>query len=461
MQITVQIKLLPTKEQAILINDTLGEYINTVNNVVSEYVSADKDLKYSSKNVVAGLPSALKAQVTQDAKSIFKKYTKNLKVNAKKEPAKQKEIKVPILKKPVAIWNNQNYSIKFGHISFPVWLNDKSTRIVVKAIITEYQENQFYEQPVKVRIEKKTKNITIEVINYIDDELIVGKYIIPTKEFSTRHWKSEKRISRIIENQFRFHVDTENIRRCPNVISPDSLISITYKVHWTSAIYANVLTIRQLTWLEKLAKRFWVNVKEEEYNLLYSSRKVVKNEYETKDKNGFYDTDIWWDVKKEIEPLIPAGYTIYGEIIWYTSSGKNIQAEYDYGCAHWSHKFMVYRITFTNPHWIVFELNTTEIRNFCERAWLVPVHLLYYWQAKDLYPEINLDEEWNVNFIKQLEKDFTGKNCFMCGNSVPEEWIVIRVEKNHYNFEAYKLKSFEFMEYESKNIDKNWDNMEG
>jgi len=36
--------------------------------------------------------------------------------------------------------------------------------------LTEYQENQFYEQPVKVRIEKKTKNITIEVINYIDDE---------------------------------------------------------------------------------------------------------------------------------------------------------------------------------------------------------------------------------------------------------------------------------------------------
>ena len=155
MQITVQIKLRATKEQAILINDTLGEYINTVNNVVSEYVSADKDLKYSSKNVVAGLPSALKAQVTQDAKSIFKKYTKNLKVNAKKEPAKQKEIKVPILKKPVAIWNNQNYSIKFGHISFPVWLNDKSTRIVVKAIITEYQENLITNKLGTLRITQK------------------------------------------------------------------------------------------------------------------------------------------------------------------------------------------------------------------------------------------------------------------------------------------------------------------
>lgn len=41
--------------------------------------------------------------------------------------------------------------------------------------LTEYQENEFYEQPVKVRIEKKTKVVTMEVTNYIDEK--TGKII--------------------------------------------------------------------------------------------------------------------------------------------------------------------------------------------------------------------------------------------------------------------------------------------
>ena len=36
--------------------------------------------------------------------------------------------------------------------------------------LTEYQENSFYEQPVKVKIEKVTKVVTVEVTNYIDEK---------------------------------------------------------------------------------------------------------------------------------------------------------------------------------------------------------------------------------------------------------------------------------------------------
>lgn len=296
--------------------------------------------------------------------------------------------------------------------------------------------------------------------DYIWDIKICNKYEIIKNIPTTRNWKTEKRISRIVDGQFRFHVDTENLRRCPNVVSPDDIISITYKVHWTSAIYANVLTKIKLSWKDMLAKKLGISIQEEKYDILCSSRKVIKNEYETKDKNGFYDTDIWWEVKQEIKDSIPVWYTIYGEILGYTGTGKNIQAEYDYGCAHWSHKFMVYRITFTNKDGLVFELNTQEIRDFCERYWLTPVHLFYYWRAKYIFPDINTEDNWNNKFIKRLEQEFNGKNCFMCNNDVPEEWIVVRIEKNQFNFEAYKLKSFEFMEYESKQIDKNWDNLE-
>jgi len=60
-----------------------------------------------------------------------------------------------------------------------------------------------------------------------------------------------------------------------------------------------------LSWKEKLAKMFGVNVNEEVYDVLYGSRNVIKNEYETKDKTGFYDTDIWGEVKQEIRDNIP------------------------------------------------------------------------------------------------------------------------------------------------------------
>jgi IS605 OrfB family transposase len=155
MQITTQIKLLPTPEQIILINSTMQEYINTVNNIVNAYVVGDKSTKHTSKTIIADLPSALKNQAIQDAKSIFKKYIKNLKTNEKKETDKQKIIKVPILKKPIAVWNNQNYAIKFGYITFPVWLNGKSTRILIEAIVTDRQENLLTNKLGTLRITKK------------------------------------------------------------------------------------------------------------------------------------------------------------------------------------------------------------------------------------------------------------------------------------------------------------------
>ena len=41
----------------------------------------------------------------------------------------------------------------------------------------------------------------------------------------------------------------------------------------------------------------------------------------------------------------------------------------------------------------------------------------------------------------------------MCTNKVPEEGVVLRIEKN--KFEAYKIKSVSFLERESSLLDKN------
>jgi len=156
LQITVKIKLEPAKEQAERLKTTSAAYICLVNQIVVNYVEADMNLKYTSKDVIANLPSAVKNQAIQDAKSVFAKYKKAVRTNGKLKPEDQKQIKVPVLKKPVAIWNNQNYSLKGNILSFPVIVDGKSKRIKVQAILTDYQRERLTGKLGSLRITQKS-----------------------------------------------------------------------------------------------------------------------------------------------------------------------------------------------------------------------------------------------------------------------------------------------------------------
>lgn len=156
MQITVKVKLEPTKEQSELMKATTTEYIKLVNQIVSDFVEADTKLKYTSKTVVAGLPSAVKNQAIQEEKSVFLKYKKNIRANTRLKTGNLKEVKVPVLKKPVAIWNNQNYSLKRNLLSFPILIDGKSKRVEVRAILTDYQQKRLTSKLGSLRISQKS-----------------------------------------------------------------------------------------------------------------------------------------------------------------------------------------------------------------------------------------------------------------------------------------------------------------
>lgn len=139
MQLIAKIKLIPTVEQSKLINSTLSEYVCVVNSLVDMMFMFDTCGKPTTKSVDGKLPSALKNQCILDAKSVFKTFRKrcfeDAKWNNQHLGNKPRETKLPILRKPVAIWNNQNFNVLEDSIRFPVW-NEKSTRITVKALIT-------------------------------------------------------------------------------------------------------------------------------------------------------------------------------------------------------------------------------------------------------------------------------------------------------------------------------------
>lgn len=295
----------------------------------------------------------------------------------------------------------------------------------------------------------------------IGGKLLVEKYQVVKKAGSQTKQGKKPKVSRLVEGQVHLHVDTENLRRNADKINPDDTISITYKTHGTSWWVSNILVKRKLSRSERLIKWLGFPVQEMEYDLVYGSRRVVKNSDmdDPKQKDHYFGYDLWEKIKDEIGEYIPKGYTLYGEMLGYDHNGGAIQGNFDYGCEVGEHKLEVYRITQTNPDGLVTELSYPEIAEFCQRTGLTPPHLFFYGRAGDWlvksgnYEGIDWDERnFSEKFVTELEFNYNEKDCFMCNNKVPEEGIVVRKE-SLFNCESYKLKSFRFLEGESKQLD--------
>lgn len=318
------------------------------------------------------------------------------------------------------------------------------------------------------------------------DEIIDGdksfwvcrKYIVRQQGGShpydrrSRYDKGLKKFDRIIENQFRFHYETEMLRKNPTIIKPNDIIQISTKIHGTSGISAYILCNKPLNWKEKIVKwltKYTFPV----YDHIYASRKVIKNQYiNPKVNNGYYGSDDFRVIAdKFLQPYMSKGLSLYYEIAGYTTDNKYIQKEFDYGCrpikggesyiegTHY--KIYIYRITYTNVDGVVQEFSARAVQNWCNKNGLRPVTELYYGYAKDLYPDLNTQEHWNENFLERLAND---KNFYMeerspdCVNNVPHEGVVIRIEDNVAH--AFKLKCFNFLNKEQKALDNGETNIE-
>jgi hypothetical protein len=300
--------------------------------------------------------------------------------------------------------------------------------------------------------------------NYIDEDEFCKKYIPPIK--TSRHgsnshdraWKKRtkhlKRFDRIREDQFAFHYDTKMFAEHFKEFSPEDEVTITVKVHGTSAIYANILCNRKLSVWEKIKKFFGFKVQESEYGNVYSSRGVIKNQYINPNVDSYYKVDVWGAVNDLISPYIEEGFTIYGEIVGYVpNSDKMIQKKHDYGCKPGNWKFMPYRITYTDEVGNKTEFEIHEVDEWTRNLVTENPHLadnimflniVYSGRLMDLYPDIDIAQHWHENVLARMKTD---KERFlmeedepMCKNKVPREGIVIR-KKNDEHARAWKLKT--------------------
>ena len=287
---------------------------------------------------------------------------------------------------------------------------------------------------------------------------ICHKYIPPVKQINVpgsgkNNKKNKQKLkNRLVEGQFNFHVDTAMLRKTIHEINPDDVISISQKMHGTSAIVSKVLVKKNLNIFERILKKIGVDVVDTKYDILYASRSVIKNST----VGGFYKDDIWTLEGKKFSYLLHDGETVYYEIVGYLPSGGYVQKYYDYGHQQNTCGCYVYRITKTGADGNVIEYGWPQIKARAKELGLNHVQEYYYGKVKDHFNDIPIDNEWHSNFLNRLaevylEKDLVNNLSFkqVKGKNIviPDEGIVIKAEKTYER--AYKLKSERFYEFES------------
>ena len=315
---------------------------------------------------------------------------------------------------------------------------------------------------------KNSEDLIGQEFDTWNDIWVCKKYIIKPNNVNSRSQKNFKiKESRILPEYFKKHIDTPQLRKCITDIKAHDYIVITKKLHGTSFVIGNVPVKRKLSWLEKLAKRFGVKVNETEYDAIYSSRNVIKNEEkDSPKKSGFYETDVYGEAAQVLKDSIPKDYTLYGEIIGYESSGKMIQKDYDYGynvpSPGFSYKegehfgIYIYRITHLNNDGKTIELSYNQIKQFCQERNINYVPSYYEGSALGYCTDSDYSPE---HLLEILQEDFLEQDCNWCVNEVPDEGIVVRVSDLN-EYKVYKLKSFRFLEKESALLDKEVSDLE-
>ena len=316
-----------------------------------------------------------------------------------------------------------------------------------------------------------------DCFNELEGITICSKYIVkqnrtPEAPGSGKLRNKQPKETKIIDNQFRFHEDTSMLYKNLHKIKPDSLISITYKMHGTSGISSYVLCKKSIRKIDRIKEWFWnlshkignifrntkysFEITETEYDYIYSSRKVIKNPDINPNAQHYYESDIWGLAHERVKPFLQKGMTFYYEIVGYLPSGAYIQGPFDYGQEPGTFGIYIYRITSTNVDGKVIEFSSKQVQDFCKQYSLNAVPQLYYGLARDICAEL-WDafhvEEWRGHWLNLIKERYNEKDCFMCKNKLPEEGVVIRIEGME--LEAYKQKSTNFYEMESSNLDKN------
>lgn len=236
------------------------------------------------------------------------------------------------------------------------------------------------------------------------DVLKIYKYEPPVKQIQLA---SGRKIRYQDNPNFHVYYKFPNLKNVPDMFTENDTVEITRKIHGTNARYGIVKKTKLSLW-DKIRKFIGLADKWIDYEFVVGSHNVEKGS----DSNGFYDTNVWyeicnrydikqrlWDyVKNEVmTPEIGDGITLYGEIY-----GAGIQKGYDYGLED---------IKFAG-----FDIKE-------DGEYLSPINakLMFVDILKLPYVEILHFGNWS----QEIQDKFVFGNC-ITGTKIPHEGIVIK-----------------------------------
>lgn len=283
----------------------------------------------------------------------------------------------------------------------------------------------------------------------INETIISEKYTVQKQIQGAPGVKGKKvrQKNRLVPGQFNFHYQTPHLSRNLHMINFDDMITVTSKLHGTSAVFARVLMKRNLSVWEKAKKFFGVKVKLVEYSDIFSSRSVIKT---NNDQPGFYPENVWEIEYRKMRHLLEDKMTIYSELVGFLPSGKHIQKNYCYGCEPGQSKSFIYRITTTAEDGTVEEWPMSKVIEFCKVNGENHVPLIYSGLAGNMFPELERNNHWHEEWLAKLQSmPPMEQKCPMCKSAV-FEGICVRSDNNKVTL---KLKTHKFSVQESRQLD--------
>lgn len=251
-----------------------------------------------------------------------------------------------------------------------------------------------------------------------------------------------KKFTRVESQYMPEHYSTDNYFRNSEHLPENADIVVTQKLHGTSIRIGNTIVKRKLNWRERFAKRLGIKVADTEYDLVYGSRKVIKDA-NNPDQAHFYGHDLWSQVGARYSDRVPQNFILYGEVIGYTEDGGEIQKNYTYDLAPGENELYVYRVAIVTNSGQLVDLSWDAVKNFCDQAGIKYTPELWRGKHKDFDALIWMDKRYADNHLAGVVQ--------LSSHKTVDEGVCIRAE----GLAPYilKAKSPIFLQHESRMLD--------
>jgi hypothetical protein len=291
----------------------------------------------------------------------------------------------------------------------------------------------------------------------VGDHEICRKYVVRGRGKASSNQKKQFKLVDLVDRRiFPDHLDTENLFRNMHKLSLNDHITVTIKMHGTSAHVQNGVVYRQMSWWKKLLRKF-VELERFDYRYIVGSRRVIKSiDFKTLDgKLHYYDNDVWSRAAELFQDKLHKYEHVYFEIVGWEGE-KPIQKNFTYSIPKGEFEVYVYRIAISNPDGVAQDLPWSLVKKRCVELGVKHVPEVYDGTVQGWLEDhgVVISDWWQFELEKLITEHYLDKDSMFSSSEWKnvEEGICI-FKQALGNFTYLKAKSPLFLLQETKALD--------